>query len=308
MAKKALSKTIQGIGDLTGAVESGGALIDAFLDLSSTVLTVVNKALAVLQEDYSEEIKRIYQVKTALHDLKLAVTCAYAFLDKVDDVFHYCQSDSMNAARRGLKPSSPNLTPLRHLMGLLMKSLTRAETKYLELVGACETASHSCREAAEICARKERESRKKKWTTGVLGTASTIALVAGAATVPPLAASVIIGAVGIGTGVATYTVYNDYKKSEASFRRMWAEFDSLLEYAHDLHEEMAVVHVSLENIATQLDSIDHCIRKRTNVVMIKGALKHLNAVCTDSYYSTSKNRNRVRGKTKKLKAKFKCVY
>lgn len=55
------------------------------------MITGVDKVLEGLQEIDNEEIKRHHQVKAALHDLKLVVNIAYAFLDGVDDLFYYCQ-------------------------------------------------------------------------------------------------------------------------------------------------------------------------------------------------------------------------
>ena len=78
---------------------------------------------------------------------------------------------------------------------------------------------------------------------------------------------------------------------------------------HALCKGMAEIHVTLQNIVEQLDSIACCItKKKVNMVMIIGTVKHLNAVCTDSYYSTSRRRDCVWCKTKELKPNFKRVY
>ena len=341
MAEWALSQSIITFAEI---VAGGGPIVFKLLELAPEVVTVAQKVQAVLQEVHNEEIKHNYKVKAAVHDLTLVVELAYAFLDRVDDIFYYCQSNSMAAAREGLNCSPPNLQPLRDLMSQLGNSLAQAEAKYFELVGACNTASCSCSEAAEVCARMERESRnRKRATRGVGGTVAGAALAGGTAAAvggtvaTGIAASALAGvftfgigtivglgitavagtavgaagvAAGVGTAVVTHHVASDYAKSEAAFRRIRGDFDALLRYAYGLKEGVAQVHTTLENISMQIDNISYCIDsiQRSNTYLIRDSVTRLNMVCTASYGNTSKSREYVRGKTEELKAKFNSVY
>ena len=251
------------------------------VDISQTVLQ------AVKESDY-KEIQAIYQVKDALHRLTLVVEAAYEFLNEVDGIFYYCQSDSMEEAIRELSCSPPDLSRLCDLLSLLGNSLEEAESKYSELVKACNVSSQSCREAAEMCACKVKGSQvKKKVTKGVGGTAAGVTLAGGtaaAATGGVVAGGVAISAVagaftfgigtivglgvtaavaggvlgvaglatGVGAAVATHHIAKKFQESEDNFRRIGAKFDALLGFAYDLKEELAQVHTMQVNISVKL--------------------------------------------------------
>ena len=97
---KEVTKTID---EVSECLQRGGKLIVAVQEFGELVLTAAEKALRVHGEIRNEEIKRIYQVKRALHDLVLVAEKAFVFLDKVDDVVWYCGGDSMAAAREELR-------------------------------------------------------------------------------------------------------------------------------------------------------------------------------------------------------------
>ena len=325
---------------LSVAMKTGGPIVSKAPAFGSAVSAVVENALGFLGAA-KEEVKNDPQVKTALHEVKLVVESASCFLDKVVDVFYYCQSDAITTAIQGLSCSVPDLMPLRNLMVLLGKSLATAETKYSELVGACNAAFRSCSEAEILCARMEKESRKKKVATrGVGGTAAGASLAGGTAAaaggvvatgvvasavagVFTLGIGTIVGlgitaaaaatvgvagaAAGIGTAVATHYIASKYAKSEAAFKSIRGDFDTLLRFAFGLKEEMAKIHTVQENVAAQVDSILYSV-DRTNMSLIRDSVAHLNTVCKASYSHTSKSRDCVRRKTEELRAAFNAVY
>ena len=100
-------------------------------EFATVVVQVKQQVVVVLQVIDKEEIKHQYKVRAALHDLKLVVEAAYAFLYKVDDVFYYCQSNSMSSVIQELNRPRPNLQSLHDLMGHLGQLLATAETKYI---------------------------------------------------------------------------------------------------------------------------------------------------------------------------------
>ena len=138
-----MARCAQAINDLTITVEVGSSVVSQLQEFAPVVVTVTQKVVVVLQVIDNEGIKHEYKVRAALHDLKLVVEAAYAFLDKVDDVFYYCQSNSMSSVIEELNCPRPNLQSLHDLMGHLGNLLAKAETKYSELVGACNAAIHT---------------------------------------------------------------------------------------------------------------------------------------------------------------------
>lgn len=326
---------------LEKALEIGGELLPSLHAFGSEAEGLIQRIGEVLLEVDDEEIRRIHSVKTALHNLVLVVECAYAFLDKVNDAFYYCQSDSMAAAREGLNCSPPDLKLLRDLMGQLGNSLAQAGYKHSEFIGACEAASRSCGEAVEACALKERQyQNKKNATRGVGGTAAGVALAGGTAAAAGgvVATGVVLSAVagvftagigtivglgitaaaatgvgvagvaaGVGTAVVTGHIASKYKKSEDAFRRICRDFDTLESFAYDLSEKVAEVHTTLENTSTQVDNVCYGIHQSSTNLM-KDSIKRLNMVCEASYGKSSTIREDMKSKIEKLKGKYNRVY
>lgn len=336
-----MARCAQAINDLAITVEVGSSVVSQLQEFAPVVVTVTQKVVVVLQVIDNEGIKHEYKVRAALHDLKLVVEAAYAFLDKVDDVFYYCQCNSMSSVIQELNRPHPNLQSLHDLMDHLGNLLAQAETKYSELVAACNAAIHSCSEAETVCARMEEESRrKKKAARGVGGTAAGAALAGGTAAAAGgvvatgVAASAVAGvftlgigaivglaitataatavgvagaAAGIGTAVATHHFASKYAKSEAAFKKIRGDFDNLLRFAFGLKEEVAQVHTVLENVAAQVDSILYSV-DRKNMPLIRDSVMRLNTVCKASYSHTSRSRDCVRIKTEELRAAFNDVH
>lgn len=95
-----ITKTID---DVSVCLQRGGKLIITMQEFSDVLLKTVAKALRVHGEIRNEQVKRVYQVKIALRDLVLVVENAFLFLDKVDDVVHYCGGSSMTAVREEMR-------------------------------------------------------------------------------------------------------------------------------------------------------------------------------------------------------------
>ena len=237
----------------------------------------------------------------------------------------------------------PDLSPLRDLLSLLGKSLEIAESKYSELVEACNVAGQSFHEAAEMCARtcKVTDSQKKKRVTKGVGetvadvtlaggtTAAAGGVVAGGVAISAIAGALTFGvgsivglgvtalavgvvgvssvAAGVGTAVATDRIAKKYQESEDNFRRIRAEFDALLGFAYDLKEGVAQVHTTQVNISAKVNDVKDSTDKE-NIALIKETLKHLQKACTDTYATTSACRDEVKSKMEELKSKVKYNY
>ena len=336
-----MAQCAKAINDLANIVEVGSPVVSKLQEFAPVVVTVKQQVVVVLQVIDNEEIKHEYKVRAALHDLKLVDETAVAFLNKVDDVFYYCQCNSMSSVIQELNCPRPNLQSLHNLMGHLGNLLAQAETKYSEFVAACNAAIHSCREAEIVCTRMEEESRRKKKAArgvggtaagatlaggtaaaagGVVATGVAVSAVAGAFTLgigaivglaitagAATAVGVAGAATGIVTAVATHYIASKYAKSEAAFKKIREDFDTLLRFAFSLKEEVAQVHTILENVAAQVDSILYSVG-RTNMSLIRDSVTRLNTVCKASYGHTSRSRECVRIKTEELRAAFKDVH
>ena len=326
------------INAVTGGFERDGKLVKEMIAFGKEVVDISEKVMQAVKEAGHKEIQAIYKVKDALHCLTLVVEAAYEFLDKVDDIFYYCQGDSMEDAIQGLSCSPPELKPLRDLLGLLGKSLEMAESKYSELVKACDVAKERCNEAAKMCACQIKDSQVKKGVAkGVGGTAAGLTLAGGtaAATGGVVAGGVAISAVagaftfgigtivglgvtalvvgvvgvsgvaaGVGTAVATDRIAKKYQKSEDNFRRCAAKFDTLLGFAYDLKEGVAQVHTMQVNILAKVNNVKDSTDKE-NIALIKDTLKRLEEACTDTYATTSACRDEVKSKMEELKSTVK---
>ena len=326
--------------NVTNVFGRDSQVVKEMVAFGKEVVDISQRVLQAVKESDHKEIQAIYQVKDALHHLMSVVEAAYEFLYKVDDIFYYCQSDSMKEAIRKLSCSPPDLNPLRDLLSLLGNSLEEAESKYSELVKACNVSSQSCREAAEMCACKVKGSQvKKKVTKGVGGTAAGVTLAGGtaaAATGGVVAGGIAISAVagaftfgigtivglgvtaavaggvlgvaglatGVGAAVATHHIAKKFQESEDNFRRIGAKFDALLGFAYDLKEGVSQVHTTQVNISAKVNNVKDSTDKE-NIALIKETLKRLQKACTDTYATTSACRDEVKSKMKELKSKVK---
>lgn len=93
------TRTVQ---DISDSLHQGRLLIVAIETFGSAVVTAADKVLHVHAEIQNEEIRRIDQVKAALHNLVMVAEKAFVFLNKVDDVFWYCKGNAMTAASEDL--------------------------------------------------------------------------------------------------------------------------------------------------------------------------------------------------------------
>ena len=327
------------IATVTGGFERDGKLVKVMVTFGREVVNISQKVLQAVKEAGDEEIQAVFHVKDALHHLTLVVEAAYEFLNEVDDIFYYCQSDSMKEAIRKLSCSPPDLSRLRNLLSQLGNSLEMAESKYSMLVEICNVASQSYCEAAKTCACKETDSQKKKGVTkGVGGTVAGVTLAGGTAAaatgvaIGGVAISAVAGvltfgvgtivglgvtaavtggvvglgglAAGVGTAVATHHIAKKYQDSEDNFRRIGAEFKALLGFANELNEEVSQVHTTQVNISAKVNNVKDSTDKE-DIALIKETLKRLEQACSDTYATISACRDEVKSKLEELKSKVK---
>ena len=286
------------IDDLAVAMETGGTIVSKVPKFGSAVSDVVGNALGFLG-GVREEVKNIPQVKTALREVKSGVEIASCFLDKVIDIFYYCQSDAIAAAIKGLSCLVPDLMPLRILMGLLGKSLAQAATNYSQLEVACNAAIRSCSDE-ELPAQMSRFELLQRGMVGMVGaTAATIgttAAVAGLLTGG--IGSLVIG--GVYAAAGTAVLYVATRSTKTAFSRISGNFDSLKNVASDFRAGVTHVHATVKEIATQVGNISG-VDKLSVKLMIE-SLEHLKMVCAASYDNIARSKEDVRSKTRDLPA------
>ena len=306
---------------LADAFEVGGPIVSMLLEFGSAMVAVVGQVQAILQ-GIADAIKGILQVQTALNHVKSVVAVTYVFLDKVDDIIHYCQSESMAVAIQGLSCSPPDLKPLRDLISHLENSLSRAEAKYSEYVFASNTAISSCSTAEEVCAQREKESPNRRparginiavvatagATVAVLGVGMTASMVSGFFTLG------IGAAVGMGLTVAAvhaiagrrHHYASEYAENEAAFRRLCGDFDALGSCTYDLKEGLVEARTTVRDIAMHVNVIYHIDERSAN--WMRDSLKHLMEVCAASHDEFARCRRDVKSKAAELEAKLNRVY
>ena len=311
------------IDDLAVAMKTRGPIVSKVPAFGSAVSAVVGNALGFLGEA-EEEDKNIPQVKTALCAVKLGVQSASCFLDKVVDIFYYCQSDAITAAIQGLRCLVPDLTPLRILIGLLEESLAQAVTNYSELEVACNAAIRSCND--EKLQRSQLEKRPSVRTVAcslpdvdtrasTVGTTAAVAVVGTTATVVAGAltagiSALVVGIVGIGVLVVGTAAALKYKApfttagqpTETAFSRISGNFDTLKNIVYNFRAGVTHVHATVKEIATQVGNI-YDVDKGSVKLMID-SLEHLKMVCAASYDKIARSKEDVRSKTRDLPAKI----
>ena len=307
--------TIDDADDMTGDVD--GTQFSSNSERTVTEMVVrfdevkemIENVLQVVKEVGRKEIQGICQVKDALHHLTLVVKMAYGYLDKMYDIFYYCQSHFMKQAIQKLNGSPPDLNRLCNLVNLLGNSLQEAKCKNLELVKACNVAI--C-EAAEVCGCKETDSQNKKAVARIVGgtlagTALTgkTAVAAGGIVAGSFTFSVRICIATVATGItgvvgpSAAVIRNiakkyKYNRSEDTFRRMCAKFDPPLRLVFELkgvaHSTQMLISAKVSNFQ---DSTD-----KEGISFDEETLKHLEKACSDTYVSTSTCRDEVKKKLK----------
>ena len=285
------------IDDLAAAMKTGSSIVSKVPAFGSAVSAVVGNALGFLGEA-EEEDKNIPQVKTALCAVKLGVQSASCFLDKVVDIFYYCQSDAIAAAIQGLSRLVPDFMPLRILMGLLGKSLAQTVTNYSQLEVACNAAIHSCSDE-ELPAQMSR--LQELLHRGIVGTAGATFATIGTETA---IAGVLTGGIGalVGGGLSaawgTAALYAAIQPTKTAFSRISGNFDSLKNVASDFRAGVTHVHATVKEIATQVSNISSVDKLRVELMI--ESLERLKMVCAASYGKIARSKEDVRSKTRDL--------
>ena len=285
------------IDDLAVAMKTRGPIVSKVPAFGSAVSAVVGNALGFLGEA-EEEDKNIPQVKTALCAVKLGVQSASCFLDKVVDIFYYCQSDAIAAAIQGLSRLVPDFMPLRILMGLLGKSLAQTVTNYSQLEVACNAAIHSC---------SDEELPAQMWwlNRGILGTAAATFATIGTATAIAGALTGGIGFLVVGgvyVALGTAGLLEATRTTETAFSRISGNFDSLKNVASDFRAGVTHVHATVKEIATQVGNI-YNVDKESVKLMIE-SLERLKMKCAASYDNIARSKEDVRSKTRDFPAEI----
>ena len=218
--QQAIVSNLHQLVSIPDAIMTEESAISKLQGLREAIVTAVYEVGTLHQQFEYEEIDEVDSLKPAQHDLRVFAEAAYTFLNKVNDMFHCCQSNLMAAAIHGLSCSPPDLKSTCDFMSPLRHSLEETEVKYLELLEACDKASSSCRKVAEVYTRMEREPQdQKERTKRIGGTAAGGLMVGGTAAAGgvvagDIAASALAGVftfrigtiVGLGITAVTGTV------------------------------------------------------------------------------------------------------
>ena len=106
MAEKPGASVTELVNAIAGISREVASVIPLIANTEGFVTEVVRAADFALQVNVAlqnEEIRSIYQVKDALHQIVLVTQQGYAFLDKVYDVLYECQGNSIGEATEELR-------------------------------------------------------------------------------------------------------------------------------------------------------------------------------------------------------------
>lgn len=279
--------------------------------LSERVLSAIQETSVLVASlcGHHEEVKHFYRLRTARHNLRIAVQKANRFLDQVHEVSFYCSSESelMKAAREGVasewnfwitKIYTPDFRPLNDLINQLTQNVSKAETYYLEFEEACDVVISTCTEAAEICKRKMKDTRDKKVATKMTGGTLVLTSIATGILFPGLATTAVIGVVG-GTAL-TVCLVGKLEESERAFRCIMGQFESLLCTSHSIKEEVSTIETALVHVSGLLDSVILHRNNHQSIVSVRCSLGRLSEIGSQAHQRVSSCSRSVQSKINEL--------
>lgn len=242
--------------------------------------------------------------RIAYEDLAETPRLADAYIDAVNDLFHY----SSNVERM-----TDIAMTMDGYVDQLRDCMVSAEEVYLDFEPSCKRTSENCARAAGHCNVLAREAGSKENTTRAVGrTAAGVAMAAG------VAASVLAGmsTLGIGTVVglcltaagavaagtvavvATDLIASDYAKAEKVFRKLSAAFDGLYRHTAGLNDNVVQVRYKLEHISAKIDQV---VRSRQHNSTLLPAFELLQRHLAESYMLSSRCSETIQTKRQELR-------
>ena len=181
-----------------------------------------------------------------------------------------------------------NYCPLNDLIKQLQQNMLRAGRCYEEFEEAAAEAIRTCTSAAEECKHKEREVRRRKEATKVVGTGLTAVgtVVAGtmgcfvAGPVGEFAMGVMVGG---GGACLTHKIVRDLEQSRRTFKLIGQQFEVMLQSSFSIKEEVAGIKIHLENISGALDNVTLHKNDGQSVLSVRIALNGLSDVSESTY-------------------------
>ena len=258
------------------------------------VVATVNAALAFFQDIDNEEIKRSYQLKTALHEVERVAQLADTLFVKVETFFHFIKGETMAAATAGLNSSPPDTKDLCDLMALLKTNLVKNAKKWEELENACQQVITNCKRAAKMCARKEKECHRKR----IIAVPVVCTLVAVGVYVAFKYNVIGTGeavTVAVGTCICANFTDGFLKKSAESFQKIHGKLYDTRDSASETKEKVIEYHDMLKNWLNHIGYINESVMKE-NPAMMKDTLARFKDVCAKSCTIISQCKHQVEGK------------
>ena len=248
-------------------------------------------------------MRQTHRVRQALHYLSLAGLKVRQFLDQICELTFLCtsQSDMMKNAQRGVNWQwnvwffilyRPDYCPLNDLIKQLQQNMIRAGRCYEEFEEAAAEAIRTCTSAAEECKRKEREVRRRKEATKVVGTGLTavgtvIAGTMGYFVAGPVGSYAMGVMAGKGGAYFTCEIVQDLEQSQRTFKHPGQQFEVMLQSSFAIKEEVAGIKTHLENVSGALDNVTLHKNDGQSVLSVKITLNGLSDV-SESTYQASK--------------------
>ena len=276
------------VGSVSSFVESCSNLVDVTEEFSKKIKDVVDAVGTIVISLQKKIIKHDSDIKSALKSVRLVAHHAFAFVDKVNDIF-YCGKETKDAtdalSNRG------DTEPFTELLDSLTKCMEKAKQKFITVKEYFVSASQSCAGAAETAKDETKDKKIAKIVSDVAGGAVGIA-----ATVLPfglpllvagVAAAARLGAAGaVGVAALKAETFNDIAKA---FDSVWL---TSLNFVDEIKKIVSVIKESIIN------KVEY--QKKHPIESICNALLCLNTKFTEYHGKTAPCKKMLKDKNEEM--------
>ena len=286
------------VGSVSSFVESCSYLVDVTEEFSNKIKDVVDAVVTMVISLQKEKIKDDSDINSALKSVRLVAHHAFAFVDKVNDIF-YCGKETKDAtdalSNRG------DTDPFTELLDSLTKCMEKTKQEFITVKEYFVSARQSCARAAETAKDKMKGKKIAKIVSGVVRCAfgiAAIVLTAGLAT--PLVAGVAVAGVGVASagavGVAASSGGALVSLKVETFDDIAKTFDSVwLTGLNFVDEIKNIVSVIKESIINKVE-----YQKKHPIEAIYNALLYLNTKFTEYHGKTAPCKKMLKDKNEEM--------
>lgn len=252
-------------------------------ELVSFVKKYFDRILKDIEKLSEEEDDMQYKYDDAKKKVKKVFDCASAYVDAINDIFHYTNKADKKEIKQSIKKGDLKL--LEELLRLLSHYIDRTVESFKNFKQASADAEKSCIELAKRCKKLARDEGKNKTITKVAGGTGSAVLIGGGITAAVVTAGVALSVVagvftfgigtalglgltaagvgggvaatgiGVGTAIATHEIAEYFGEKEMLFTDYADKFDNLYRSAVDVNNCCQEIKVALKPFLESFENV-----------------------------------------------------